>query len=133
MPVEDVPGYKAVVKVVATAGAVKSPATIRVGKQAIEITCLGDTSRSFLMGLENEVRFSLTFLRDGSTEYIALQTAYTAGTVVVIDIWDGKAAPASVYKASFFVVEKSTTFDMSDAEVTEFTFLKHGATTTDAL
>lgn len=124
--------YKAKVKVGTDVAQVRGTLTIPVGKGPIEITCLGDTSRSFLIGLENRQDITFTLLRNTSdTAYIALQTAYTNETTVVLDMLD--AAAATAFKANYYVTNKNANFGLEDAELVEWTFVKTGATTTDAI
>lgn len=124
--------YKAKVKVGTATADVRGTVSVPVGKAPIEITCLGDVSRSFIIGLENEQRITFTTLRDtADTAYIALQGAFTGETTVSLDVVD--AAAATMFKANYYVTDKNATLGTDDAELTEWNCIKTGATTTDAI
>ena len=112
---------------------VRGGVTVKAGKGSIEMTCLGDTSRSYILGIEDEVRFTLPVVRDTTNAaYSALQTAYTNATTVDFSVVDTDGTTV-IWEANMYVTSKESALSNDDAEITNFEFLKTGATTTDAI
>lgn len=125
--------YPVTVKIGANQLKVRGGVTVKPGKGSIEITCLGDTARSYVLGIEDKVQFTLPVIRDTTdAAYTALQTAYTNGTTVDFSIVDTDGTTV-IWEANMLVTSKEAAISNDDVEITTFEFLKTGATVTDAI